>query len=269
MLISTDTAAWVEDILATSNNSSDSETLASVANWADSVTKTEPWSMPLHFINVQDCVEADAECTFVYARDCAGDACVAGAISNYTTRLATLASGTSDLYEALKFAVHFVGDAHQPLHCARDVDRGGNLIKDINYTVTDQGDQFDLHQVWDFGLIENRMAAKTDGDIGEYAKYIAGTITDADAEEWLKCSDGRDKGCSSSWGQESVDAALEYAYVDMDGKQIEAGDTITEGYEEDRVLVVERRLAMGGVRLARILDDIAEKRGKSNTVGML
>jgi S1/P1 Nuclease len=28
--------------------------------------------------------------------------------------------------ESLMFSIHFVGDIHQPLHCARQTDRGGN-----------------------------------------------------------------------------------------------------------------------------------------------
>ena len=31
--------------------------------------------------------------------------------------------------EALKFITHFIGDLHQPLHCADNHDRGGNDVK--------------------------------------------------------------------------------------------------------------------------------------------
>jgi len=31
--------------------------------------------------------------------------------------------------EALKFLVHFVGDAHQPMHVSRKEDKGGNTIQ--------------------------------------------------------------------------------------------------------------------------------------------
>ena len=36
--------------------------------------------------------------------------------------------------DALKFVIHFVGDAHQPLHTALARDRGGAVI-DVKYWV--------------------------------------------------------------------------------------------------------------------------------------
>ena len=30
--------------------------------------------------------------------------------------------------DALRFLIHFVGDLHQPLHCADNDDRGGNEV---------------------------------------------------------------------------------------------------------------------------------------------
>jgi hypothetical protein len=79
--------------------------LAVVADWADRVRNYEPWSAPLHYIDVQDdtidggcpvVVDINAtkdinnnqqKCQFVYARDCVDDLCVAGAILNYTKSL--------------------------------------------------------------------------------------------------------------------------------------------------------------------------------------
>ena len=52
--------------------------------------------------------------------------------------------------EALKFLVHLVTDAHQPLHtAARDGDQGG-----IALSVTFFGEPTNLHAVWDFGLLD-------------------------------------------------------------------------------------------------------------------
>ena len=48
------------------------------------------------------------------------------------------------------FLVHFVGDLHQPLHCADDNDRGGNDVPVQLYTRSTK-----LHAVWDNGLILN------------------------------------------------------------------------------------------------------------------
>jgi hypothetical protein len=68
-------------------------------------------SAQLHYIDTPD-----KACTFVYTRDCVDDACVAGAIANYTDRLKDTSLPKAQRAEALKFIVHFVGDIHQPLH---------------------------------------------------------------------------------------------------------------------------------------------------------
>ena len=72
----------------------------------------------------------------------------------------------------------------------------------------------------------------------------------------MKCPDGGDRACTGAWGEESVAAALGFAYVGMDGEQIGDGDEITDEYAKDRLQVIEQRLAQGGVRLAAILDQI-------------
>ena len=51
--------------------------------------------------------------------------------------------------KALKYVVHFVADAHQPLHGGFDDDRGGN-----SYQVQAFGRGTNLHALWDTGLIQ-------------------------------------------------------------------------------------------------------------------
>ena len=96
------------------------------------------------------------KCSFNYTRDCPNDICAAGAIMNYTRQLyhaytlcthcnniddndeSTLSSSSSSLKESLMFLVHFMGDIHQPLHCSRTTDRGGNDIHvHYHHDVTD------------------------------------------------------------------------------------------------------------------------------------
>ena len=49
---------------------------------------------------------------------------------------------------ALKLLVHFIADMHQPMHCGRPNDRGGNDVK-----VKWFGSSTNLHHVWDSDLI--------------------------------------------------------------------------------------------------------------------
>ncbi|GLJ09073.1 hypothetical protein SUGI_0101190 [Cryptomeria japonica] len=62
--------------------------LASVCSWADTVRSIYPWSSSLHFANPPNV------CNYDYTRDCHNtqgekDMCVAGAINNYTSQLAS------------------------------------------------------------------------------------------------------------------------------------------------------------------------------------
>jgi hypothetical protein len=251
-MVAPETETWIADILGAEN-------LTSVANWADSVTKEEVWSQPLHFINVDDTCTSVENCKFTYERDCLDDQCVAGSIANYTSRL--FDSEVHDDYESLKFLVHFIGDVHQPLHCARASDLGGNRISPVHYAVAGQGETWDLHQIWDFGIIENHVES-VDGGGQELMGLIDGGKWADELEEWLECSDGMDKGCTSAWGQESVEFSLDFAYVDLDGKQIKDGDDITQEYAEDRwEKVIQKRLLQGGYRLAAVLDAVARTHG--------
>ncbi|CAF4239300.1 unnamed protein product, partial [Rotaria magnacalcarata] len=38
--------------------------------------------------------------------------------------------------EALKFIIHFIGDAHQPLHAGFQGDRGGNSIRGKRFMIS-------------------------------------------------------------------------------------------------------------------------------------
>lgn len=83
--------------------------MAVVANWADQVRRSLPWSSSLHWIDVRDdLIEGGCHyqynastnnddysivsspsnlCDFEYSRDCVDDVCAAGAILNYSTHL--------------------------------------------------------------------------------------------------------------------------------------------------------------------------------------
>ena len=64
---------------------------------------------------------------FDRARDGRNGNNVIDAVDRQVKILADKAQPREKRVEALKFVVHFVGDIHQPLHCAeRNGDRGGN-----------------------------------------------------------------------------------------------------------------------------------------------
>ena len=135
------------------------------------------------------------------------------------------------------------------------------MISPVYYNVTDQGYKWDLHQIWDFGMIENHVSDVEEGADSLMTLIVDGGKWVGEVEGWLECKDGSDTVCTSLWGQESVGYSLSFAYPDKDGKQIKAGNEITDEYAEDRwENVVQKRLLMGGVRLASILDSVAASR---------
>jgi len=117
-------------------------TLASISTWADEHRNrtTASW----HYVNLPR-----GDCTYNAQRDCPDGNCVVEAINR---QLAVLASDAPDekRLTALKYAVHFVADVHQPLHAGYADDRGGNT-----YQLQAFGRGTNLHALWDTGLIKS------------------------------------------------------------------------------------------------------------------
>jgi hypothetical protein len=225
-------------------------------------------------------------CQFDYARDCANDWCVAGAIANYTSQLTPAGvtpklggAGTESdqlVRESLMFLVHFVGDIHQPLHAARESDRGGNTINvhfnQSSSATSRRGSPQDsrralrhghhssdnLHSVWDGSIIEKAMRDDYSGSreaMEEDLLHLIRKAQDSDEwNEWTACPDGGSRACTSQWGEESLNYALTWAYSNVDGTEVQEGDELSTGYYETRLPIVMKRLAAAGVRLAVTLE---------------
>jgi hypothetical protein len=79
--------------------------LASIASWADDYREQDPATEPWHFVDIPvDATQFDP------ASECAGDSCVIARLDilKNDVRCAT----DPDKMNALRFAVHFVGDVH-------------------------------------------------------------------------------------------------------------------------------------------------------------
>lgn len=248
----------------------DEGNMSDVANWADKVTHTPEfrWTAPLHFTNVQDdshgCVNEKTKCTYDYKRDCQDTHgnigfCNAGAIANYTRILTTnLHAGVYDnsTREALKFIIHFTGDIHQPLHCGLAGDRGGVKV-DVNFPVNDQGDNWNLHNVWDFGLIVNKEGIEGErfGLIKDIENLLANKWKD-NSTQWKMLTD------PNSWVQDSLNQAIQYAYRYPNGTLIplQQKEELYLGNTLDSYMstggIIEEQLAKGAVRLATLLRKI-------------
>ncbi|MCD9028853.1 S1/P1 nuclease [Luteimonas sp. BDR2-5] len=124
-------------------------TLAGIASWADELREHDPdlgrRSARWHYVNI-----GESACVYDAARDCPGGDCVVEAIREQAAILGDTARSDAERRQALKFVVHFVGDAHQPMHAGYAHDKGGNT-KQINHR--DRGSN--LHAFWDSGMLNS------------------------------------------------------------------------------------------------------------------
>jgi hypothetical protein len=125
-------------------------TLAGVSDWADQLRDTDPdrgkQTARWHYVNFPR-----GDCNYAPARDCPDGNCVIAAINRNFLALADRSRSNAERAEALKFLVHFVGDAHQPLHAGYQDDRGGN-----DFQISYQGNGWNLHSVWDSLIVDSR-----------------------------------------------------------------------------------------------------------------
>lgn len=175
------------------------------------------------------------------------------------------------------FVTHFVGDIHQPLHCARKSDKGGNTFH-VHFNVSStqlkhKKEEWNLHSVWDDGIIDrallelyNQTRENFESDLIE---LIDTAETTGDIQAWLSCSDGRNKTCTTSWGQESLTDARVWAYRNADDTEVVDGSTISKRYYDSRLGVVQRRIAAAGVRLAATLEQVLDNKSNSPSFGEL
>jgi len=135
--------------------------------------------------------------------------------------------------EALKFVVHFVGDIHQPMHAAKEAE-GGNDIH-VRFLSSGRCGPYDcnLHGVWDTSMILHAVLKP-----GNYAERLEVLIK----SDHLAVQDG---GTPEQWANESVRLA-QVGWV-RDGVNLD------EGYYQREIKVVDRQMALAGLRLAKML----------------
>lgn len=217
-------------------------TLAGVATWADQIrAESRDGIHPLgerssrwHYINFQ----RGQGCDYVPARDCPGGNCVIAAINAQRAILADRMRPLAERRDALKFLVHFVGDAHQPMHAGYADDRGGNHFQ-IQYrgkgAPDGQGTQ--LHGVWDYWVLRG-----------------AGLDNDRYLERLLKLPMPADPAADADnapaeWTLESCRLIRDEALYPSKRKRVLGDD-----YLDRHRPLAERRLRQAGARLAMLLN---------------
>jgi len=250
--------------------------MSNVSVWADNIlyADTEPdylnwqWSAPLHYVNTKDWT-----CVYDRQNDCywnSTQGCVDGAIQNYTKRLGDSQLDSTQLHEALKFVIHFIGDVHQPLHGGFETDLGGNTIRGTFF-----GQSVNLHSLWDTTMIQRKINTEFQSQRALYLQYLISQMNSRYAQDisaWIQCSDDSPYlACSSTWIQEDAEHSCTSVYRDENGEQISSatGFNFSETYYNTRMSIVELRLIQAGVRLAAVINKINEKEPYGNQSAML
>jgi hypothetical protein len=217
--------------------------LASIASWADDVRDARPGTSRWHFVDMP--LASDR---YVPAEHCApspqGD-CVIAELDRLKNALRCGRSADTRR-EALKFAVHFVGDLHQPLHTV-DEQRGGNAIPvqvQLRGLVCSQACRAPLasnfHAAWDSDLIHAAV-----WDWGAYVERLE--------SGWLKSREARTPQVA---GGRPVDWALEtHGTARTVWNLLPPDRVLDDGYFQKVLPTIDRQLGLAGLRLARFLNE--------------
>jgi hypothetical protein len=227
------------------------ESLADVANWADEYRVLHRETVPWHFVNIR--VQGDgSHDAFKAKTDCEDGNCVIEKIKEFEAMLRDKEAGRDERITALKFLVHFVGDIHQPLHCAQrqyrslDNDRGGN---EVHVRFLDLKQPLKLHQVWDSTIIVDELLGKNKPE--QYAQAMADKlkVMEGAIAEWRKLEKPEE------WAMESHALAVAHSYKGIPVDQPEGvNPKLDQEYVDQAKLVVETQLEKAGVRLADIIN---------------
>ncbi|MFC6646799.1 S1/P1 nuclease [Granulicella cerasi] len=214
--------------------------ISDIASWPDEIRSNRPETGPWHFVDIPRSADK-----FDRDRDCPLDPknpkspwrdCVTDRINFFEGQLGDDTLSADQRADALKFLVHFMGDIHQPMHAIGD-DRGGNGIR-VAFLGSNQCGNYkcNLHGVWDESILEHRGLSNE--------KYTSLLLKEIKENNWERMSGGE----PTTWANVSHHyAALAYA---------PNGALLDSKYVAEETKVIDAELALGGLRLARVLNRI-------------
>lgn len=207
------------------------ETLPGIASWADQVRSEPKYKSTgsYHFVNLPSGLSYN---DFSNGVKSLKNDNLYSALLRYEKILSDPSRSTEERAEALKFVVHLVGDAHQPMHVSRAEDKGGNTIQ-----VQFDGRGTNLHALWDSRLIDHQGLSSS-----QIAKAWD-NATPVQIKEWQAAP-------VTKWLYESYQISTElYAEVEKENR-------LTEDYYTKHIPEIQLRIEQGGIRLAGVLNEI-------------
>ncbi len=205
--------------------------LAYWANWPDFVKSDHVFdeTSPYHYINTAGNLSPEE---FRTALQSSPENNIYKQLVRLTAELKQRNLSLTVQQQNLYFLIHLVGDAHQPMHVGRPEDLGGNKIN-----VTWFGKPDNLHRVWDSSLVDYEKYSYT-----EYASVLDihnkrhnQELTVGDYASWLYDTHIL---ANKIYADATIDNNLSYRYI------------------YDNKYIVEEALLKGGLRLAKMLNEI-------------
>lgn len=132
----------------------------------------------------------------------------------------------------LKLLIHFIGDLHQPLHLGLEEDKGAN-----DFQVRWFNEGTNLHRVWDSQMIDSYQMTYTE---------LTGNLPRISEEEKQKIQ----QGTVLEWVENERELTKKVY------KSATTGEKLGYRYMYDHFSTVKTQLQKGGLRLAKILNDI-------------
>jgi hypothetical protein len=126
------------------------ESMADVSTWADE--HKNPTTSKWHFLNLP--LGLNHQQFVDYVNQQSNDN-IYGAILKEEAIVKDSGSSFDQKALALKYLIHLIGDAHQPMHISRAEDKGGNTIQ-----VRFGNEGTNLHSLWDIKLIDHERLSE-------------------------------------------------------------------------------------------------------------
>jgi hypothetical protein len=203
------------------------QSLAFVATYADEIKSDKKYNKyySWHYINM------DLDQTYEQAEKNPKGDLVTG-INTCIEILNDKNSSDDEKNFYLKMLVHFMGDLHQPMHIGRKEDKGGNSIQ-----VEWFGKGSNLHRVWDTNMIDDWEMSYI--ELADNADDLSKTQIET-----------IEKGTLIDWVNE-VHVVTNEVY-----NSVEKGENLRYKYSYNHFGTVRTQLQKGGIRLAKVLNDI-------------
>lgn len=197
------------------------------ANWLDNASHTDDYAYTStwHYLNVDEGYTLDT-----MPREEKGD--VLSAVTILCDKLKSGNLSPEAEHICLRMLIHLVGDMHCPMHAGHRTDRGGNQVPVVLF-----GRPSNLHSIWDTALVD---AAHKWGYM-EWQQQLDRPNCDV---ETIQAGTPRD------WMLETVELSKKVYATTPEGAKL------SYDYLNDATPLIEQQFLRGGLRLARLLNEI-------------